>query len=503
MDIMGWMPEPDDHQLLAAFARTESEPAFAALVGRYVNLVYSTARRFTGNPHQAEEITQAVFIILARKAGKLSPRVVLSGWLYQAARLTSANLVKSEIRRRRREREAYMQSALNEPTDAAWQEIAPLLDEAMGRLGQTDRDAVVLRFFENKSAAEIGAVLRMNEETARRRVNRALEKLRKFFTKRGVSSTTAIIAGAISTNAIQAAPVALAKSMTAVAIAKSAAASASTLTLIEGALKIMAWTKAKTAVVTGIGVLLLAGTAVVGVKKIEVYRTDRDAWRVAGLTWPQVGATPPQVRILPTKFKPPVHNMQTCDGFRWGGIRVSVREILRASYRAAPGRVIFPGGEPQEKYDFISTLSRGTEEALQRELKNTLGFTGRWVTNDTDALALTVRNQDAPGLVPAFPIPDEYGDLPHGHIHCFGEGLSWSPPMPPWGLTKYLEMIFQKPVVDETGLTGAYNLDLRWTVKPNPQANQNAVKQALLDQLGLELVATNLPVEMLIVEKTK
>ena len=106
------MPEPDDHQLLAAFARTESEPAFAALVKRYVNLVYSTARRFTGNPHQAEEITQAVFIILARKAGKLSPRVVLSGWLYQAARLTSANLVKGKIRRQRREQEAYMQLGL-------------------------------------------------------------------------------------------------------------------------------------------------------------------------------------------------------------------------------------------------------------------------------------------------------------------------------------------------------------------------------------------------------
>jgi len=77
------MPELDDHELLAEFARTESEAAFAALVARYVNLVYSTALRFAGNPHHAQEITQAVFIILARKAGKLSPRVVLSGWLYQ------------------------------------------------------------------------------------------------------------------------------------------------------------------------------------------------------------------------------------------------------------------------------------------------------------------------------------------------------------------------------------------------------------------------------------
>ena len=116
------MPELDDHELLAEFARTESEAAFAALVARYVNLVYSTALRFAGNPHHAQEITQAVFIILARKAGKLSPRAVLSGWLYQTARLTAANFMKGEIRRQHREQEAYMQSILTEPDAAAWQQ---------------------------------------------------------------------------------------------------------------------------------------------------------------------------------------------------------------------------------------------------------------------------------------------------------------------------------------------------------------------------------------------
>jgi RNA polymerase sigma factor (sigma-70 family) len=97
------MTELDDHELLAEFAGTNSESAFATLVGRYVNLVYSTALRFTGNSHHAEEITQAVFIILSRKAGKLSPRVVLSGWLYQVARFTAANFLKGEIRRQHRE----------------------------------------------------------------------------------------------------------------------------------------------------------------------------------------------------------------------------------------------------------------------------------------------------------------------------------------------------------------------------------------------------------------
>ena len=263
------MPELDDHELLAEFARTESEAAFAALVGRYVNLVYSAALRFAGNPHHAEEITQAVFIILARKAGKLSPRAVLSGWLYQTTRLTAANFMKGEIRRQHREQEAYMQSILTEPDAAAWQQLAPHLDEAMGRLGETDRDAIVLRFFENKTAREVGAALKLTEAAAHKRVNRALEKLRKIFSKRGVTLSGAIIAGAVSANSVQAAPVALAKTISAVAVAKGATASISTLTLIKGALKIMAWTKAKTAVVAVAAVVLAAGTTTVAIKVIH------------------------------------------------------------------------------------------------------------------------------------------------------------------------------------------------------------------------------------------
>src|ERR1700722_6628678 len=104
------MPEPDDHQLLGEFARTESESAFATLVARYINLVYSTALRATGNAHHVQEITQAVFVIFARKAAKLSPKVVLSGWFYQTTRLTAANFKKGEIRRQLREQEVYMQS---------------------------------------------------------------------------------------------------------------------------------------------------------------------------------------------------------------------------------------------------------------------------------------------------------------------------------------------------------------------------------------------------------
>jgi RNA polymerase sigma factor (sigma-70 family) len=263
------MPELTDYELLTDFAQSESEEAFATLVTRYVNLVYSTAVRFTSNSHHAEEITQAVFIILARKAGKLSRRVALSGWLYQTTWLTAANFVKSEFRRQRREQEAYMQSTSNEPDSPAWQQIAPLLERAMGHLGETDRNAVVLRFFENKTAAEAASVLKLTEAAAHKRTSRALDKLRKILSNHGVTSTTSIIAGAISAHSIHTAPAAVVASVKLMATAKGAAASASLATLIHGGLKLMAWTKVKTTIAISAGLLLTAGTTFLLIKGIS------------------------------------------------------------------------------------------------------------------------------------------------------------------------------------------------------------------------------------------
>ena len=197
------MAKLNDHELLAEYANRGSEEAFATLVNQHINLVYSTALRCTGQAQYAEEIVRAVFIILARKAGRLSRRVSVSGWLYQTARLTAANLTKKENRRMRREQEAYMQSTLEdvelEQADpAVWGKIAPLLEEAMGRLGATDRQVVVLRYFQNQSAAEIGAELRMTEATVRQRAGRALEKLRRYFGQSGTILSGATIATLLS-----------------------------------------------------------------------------------------------------------------------------------------------------------------------------------------------------------------------------------------------------------------------------------------------------------------
>ena len=254
--------------LVREYCARQSEPAFETLVHRHVNLVYSTALRQVGNLAQAEEITQAVFVILARKAARLRPQTVLAAWLHETARYVAASFLRGEIRRRRREQEAYMQSTLQPSSDdSAWEQLAPLLDEAIGRLRTADRNVVVLRYFQNKSAHEIAAVLNIGEAAAKKRLTRAVEKLRLDFFKRGVNVSTATLSGAVLTHSVHVAPMALTKAVTAVALAKNTTTSISTLTLVKGALKIMAWTKAKTAIAVGTAIVLATGTTVVVVKE--------------------------------------------------------------------------------------------------------------------------------------------------------------------------------------------------------------------------------------------
>src|SRR5215469_16760983 len=148
----------NDMGLLHDYAAHQSEQAFEILVSRHVNLVYSAALRQVHDPYLAEEITQAVFITLARKSGFLAAKTILPGWLYRTACYAARDALRAQRRRQHYEQEAYMQSISHEAqADLAWQELSPLLDEAMMHLAQSERDAVVLRFFENRSMREIGA----------------------------------------------------------------------------------------------------------------------------------------------------------------------------------------------------------------------------------------------------------------------------------------------------------------------------------------------------------
>ena len=265
------MAELTDHELLTRFARNGEEAAFATLVTRHVNLVWSAARRFTGDDTLTGEVTQAVFIILAQKAGRLSAQTVLTGWLYQTARLTAANALKENRRRQQREHQAYMEATLTpNETNEAWQQLAPVLDEAMHALRTADRDAVLLRYFENKSLADVGAALGVTEDAARVRVNRALDKLRALLAKQGIKFGATLLATAVVENSVQAAPTALAAKVSVIA-AKGVATTTSITTLVKGTLKIMAWTKMNAVIVVGLGVLFVAGMTTITIKEIRSF----------------------------------------------------------------------------------------------------------------------------------------------------------------------------------------------------------------------------------------
>jgi len=257
----------DDMELVRQYARDKSEEAFATLTARHVNLVYSIALRQVCDAHLAEEITQTVFVILARKAGTLSSNTVVSGWLCRTARYASARALLMQRRRQNREQEAYMQSLLNETEPDAWAQIAPLLDQAMAQLRGKDHDAVVLRYFEGRNFKDVSAALGTSEAGAKMRVNRALEKLRKIFARYGLTLSVTAIASAVSVNSVQAAPLGLVTTIT-VAAVKGTTVTASTLTLINTTLKFMAWTKLKTTLVVGAIVVLAAGTATVTIPRI-------------------------------------------------------------------------------------------------------------------------------------------------------------------------------------------------------------------------------------------
>jgi RNA polymerase sigma factor (sigma-70 family) len=254
----------DDMTLLGEYARNQSETAFATLVERHVDLVYSVALRIVHGGHLAEEITQAVFIILARKAATLGERVVLTGWLCRTARHVSARALRDQARRRKREQEAFMQSPANEPDSATdWMQISPSLDDAMNKLKQSDHDAIVLHYFEHKTLAEVGQAMGTTEGAAKMRVNRALDRLRRLFVKKGVTLSAAAIATGMAANSVKAAPAGLAKSAALMATAKASGAAASTLTLANAAMKACTWLKLKFALITGTTLLTAAGVVTI------------------------------------------------------------------------------------------------------------------------------------------------------------------------------------------------------------------------------------------------
>ncbi|HWA08862.1 MAG TPA: sigma-70 family RNA polymerase sigma factor [Opitutaceae bacterium] len=216
----------DDIELLRRYAETSSEEAFAELVRRHVGFVYAAALRQARNPHRAEDVTQIVFTGLARKAAALCRRKDLVGWLYLSVHYAATDVVRKEARREARERESQMihEAADNPSVAVDWEKLDPVLDAVLRDLGEADRSAVLLRYFKNCSFAETGAALRVTEEAARKRVDRALEKMRSLLARRGITSTTTALTFALANQGAVAAPAGLAATVTGAALAVGPAA---------------------------------------------------------------------------------------------------------------------------------------------------------------------------------------------------------------------------------------------------------------------------------------
>jgi len=198
----------NDLELLRRYEQEQCEDAFAELVNRHLDLVYSVAMRQVRSPELAEEIAQSVFMILARNAAKMKPDTILTAWLYRVTRRAAIDLTRAESRRRLREEAAQNLAELTvEAPD--WTNIEPLLDEAIEHLDHLDRSAILLRFFENKSLREVGQILGTSEDAAQKRVSRAVDQLRSCFSKRGVAVAGPGLTALLSANAVQAAPAGL------------------------------------------------------------------------------------------------------------------------------------------------------------------------------------------------------------------------------------------------------------------------------------------------------
>ena len=190
----------DDGQLLRQYVEDRSEAAFTELVGRHINVVYFAAlRRVGGDRHLAHDVAQSVFADLARKAPTLVDRPVLVGWLYTSTRFAAAQAVRTEQRRRIHEQEAQTMHELNSTPEANWNQLRPVLDDAMDELNDQEREVVLLRFFEQLPLAEVGGRFAISTDAARMRVDRALEKLRGLLARRGIASTSTALAAVVAT----------------------------------------------------------------------------------------------------------------------------------------------------------------------------------------------------------------------------------------------------------------------------------------------------------------
>jgi uncharacterized protein (TIGR03435 family) len=500
----------DDMDLVREYAANRSETAFETLVARHLNLVYSSAVRQVSDAALAQDIAQAVFIILAQKAGSLGHKTVLSGWLYRTTRYACADALKIQRRRQQREQEAFMQSQPSAPE--VWLQIAPLLDDAMAQLDDKDRNVIILRYFENKSARDIADALGLAPPAAQKRLTRAVEKLRAYFAKRQLPHSADEIAKSISANSVCLAPAGLVKTIAVAGAAKGATAGGSTLIIAKGALKIMAWTQTKTVLLVGAGVLLAAGTATVAV--VEIAKSPASAavaesaypWQLfpgGTVDYEVLKKAPPLLEIRPTMStnngSAEVTSSSGVDVTRLGRA-YSILEMLVSTWNWSRARMVVAAELPPGRYDYIDSLPQGATQAFRDAIQKKFGIIARVVPMETNVLLLRIKTPNAPGLRPSPPESNaQDSSRVEGNFrefHTAGSAFS--------NVVVHCESILQIPVIDRTGLSGNYDVDLKYQWEwVNGQLENDAFKQAVLDQLGLEFIPARETIDMLVIERAK
>jgi RNA polymerase sigma factor (sigma-70 family) len=332
-------------ELLQDYMATGSQAAFSALVDRHVDLIYSAAVRQVRSPQLAEEITQTAFVALARHAHQLKPGTPIVAWLYLVVRRAALDALRAESRRRTREQIALEMNALNSDS-SDWPRVEPLLDEAMAALSERDRHVILWRFFEDKSLREIGAALGASEDAAQKRVSRALDRLRAFFSRRGVAVGAASLATTLSAHAVQAAPIGLGLSISSAA-ALAGAAAAGTTAVSAGAHLFVMTTIQKTVIGATLAVAVGVGVReyqLIGEQKAELAaaRHELDALR-------------PQLRQLQQE--------RDAANQRWAALE---REIGAAASRLAAESGGAPATRALAETEMKAVLDRAAE--LQRRV---------------------------------------------------------------------------------------------------------------------------------------
>jgi RNA polymerase sigma factor (sigma-70 family) len=329
-----------DQELLREYAERRSQRAFAELVGRHAAWVYPAALRQVRDPHLAQDVTQAVFIVLARKAASLRGRAVLSGWLFNVVRFAASRARRAEARRRRHERAAAALAARRhgkgDPAAAGadapdWERLAPVLDDMVARLGRQDRRAILLRFYERKNFAEVGADLNVSEDAARKRVERAVGKLRGLFAREGVAASAAGLGAAMWAHTSEASVAASAAGAAAAATGPAAAIAERTVTL-------MTFNKLAVPLACAVLLLLVGGWAVwSNVRDRPSASALRDD--AAPARAPDPPPAPAPQRLPQRSFIEPERTLATLGDDQGGGIDAPVREgdLLRVEVEQPPG----------------------------------------------------------------------------------------------------------------------------------------------------------------------